>query len=161
MNWDVIKGQWSESGGSLVGTPTRNTALVFASIPWSPSGASGCGNCTIETAMKTAGGSFNKLMLEAWYQNNSNRVELILNEEADKWILKQRAGGAVVAKAKAAASIDPGVSYDVALSFDGSSFHLSVNGTPVLTMPAAGIPFGKVGFKVKKTSGTFGHIRVY
>jgi hypothetical protein len=86
---------------------------------------------------------------------------LILNEERDKWILKQRTGGIVVAKSKASAVLDPQVNYKVVLSFDGSKFNLNVNGTQILSMKAAAAPFGKVGFKAKKTTGIFGLIRVY
>ncbi|HSE41898.1 MAG TPA: SBBP repeat-containing protein, partial [Acidobacteriota bacterium] len=160
MNWQVVKGQWIETNGTLIGIAT-NAAIAFAPIPWSPSSASGCSNCTIEIDMETAGGSFNKVIVEGWYQDNRNRVELILNEEKDKWILKQRSGGSIVAKAKAAAVLNPQVRYDVLLSFDGSNFSLIVNGSQILTMQAAAAPSGKVGLKVKKTTGTFGQIRVY
>jgi hypothetical protein len=74
--------------------------------------------------------------------------------------LKHKSQGHVVAKAKFKRVIDPGVSYAVAASFDGTNFQVLVNGSSIITMPAAATPFGTVGFKVKSTAGTFGFMQV-
>jgi hypothetical protein len=86
---------------------------------------------------------------------------VIIKEQEDKWVLKQRSGGHVVAKAKASAIIDQYVEYDVTLSFDGTNFTLSVNGVTIISMKASAPPYGKVGLKVKHSVGTLNHIRVF
>lgn len=161
FDWDSKKGSWSESGGAMQGTGSA-TALAYGPLPWSPSGVSGCSVCTIEVDMETAGDPFNKTFLEAWYVNNGTRVELLMKEASNKWVLKEKSGGAVVAKQKASLTIDPGVNYHVKLSFDGSAFQLFIDNNPAITMPAgAAVPAGNVGFKIKNTTSIFRQIFVY
>lgn len=97
-----------------------------------------------------------------WYVDKKNAVELIMNEERDKWILKQRVGGSVVAKTKVMQTIDPNVSYDVQVVFDGTQFQLFLSGNLIFTMPkAAGTnPAGTVGFRIKRTTADFERIFV-
>lgn len=160
FTWDVLSGDWQESGGTLFNTGTKGK--IFAPLPWSPSGASTCTTCTIEVDMQSGAAFSNKVFLEAWFQDNSNKVELILKEDLDKWILKQRAGNAIVAKGKFITGvINPNQMYHVVLSFDGTNFQVTVDGVPIITLAAAATPSGNVGFKVKNTVGTFAGILVY
>lgn len=158
MNWLRKKGSWQESNGVLTGS--GETAVIYAPHYWTPSGLTGCAVCTIETDLQTAGGAFTRVFLTAWFRNGSNKVDLMMNEPGNKWVLKQKAGDAIV-KVKAFAPIEPGVNYHVSLSYDGASFHLSVDGIELITLPAAAAPFGTVGYKVKNTSASFRQIVVY
>lgn len=160
MDWNVIRGQWQESENSLRGTAKR-LAIAFAPLPWVPSGVWGCSTCTIVTDMQTAGGEGSRVYLVGWFADTKNYVELLMNEESNKWVLKQRSSGKVVAKARARDFIRPGVRYQVQLNYDGSQFTLWIGGRTVLTMTAATQPFGNIGFKVKNTAGTFGQVVVY
>lgn len=163
VDWDVIKGEIWEQGGSLIAFGNR-AAAAFAPVPWVPSGASGCSVCTIESQIAVASDGSDypaKAVLEAWYQNSANDVEVIIDEEKDKWVLKQRSGGQVVSKSKAMAVIDPYAQYDVSLSFNGTNFVLSVNGVTIINIKAATPPSGKVGFKVKRSVATLNYIRVF
>jgi Calx-beta domain-containing protein/beta-propeller repeat-containing protein len=163
MDWDVIKGECWEQGGTLIAFGDRGAA-AFAPVPWIPSGAFGCNVCTIETRIALASDGSDdapKAILETWYQNSGNELQVIIKEQEDKWVLKQRSGGHVVAKAKASAIIDQYVEYDVTLSFDGTNFTLSVNGVTIISMKASAPPYGKVGLKVKHSVGTLNHIRVF
>ena len=84
-----------------------------------------------------------------------------MKEENDRWILKQRAGGRVVAKSKGISTIDPNVAYDVTVAFDGTQFSVSINGTPLITLvPVGVVPAGTIGFQSKSTTGSFGYITV-
>jgi hypothetical protein len=159
LDWNVKKGNWQETGGALVSSGSKGT--IFASTPWSPSGLSECSICTIEADMQTSGGPNAQVNLQGWFTNGSNRVDLIMKENNDVWILKQRSNGRVVAKMKASATIDPNVNYHVLLIFDGTNFQLIVDGTVLFTVPAGATPSGNVGFKVKNTTGTFQSIIVY
>ena len=74
--------------------------------------------------------------------------------------VKQHAGGVVVAKTKGVAPILPNVFYSVKLSYDGTQFALTVDGALLATMPVGVSPNGAVGFRVKKTTGSFAFIQV-
>jgi Big-like domain-containing protein len=157
-NWTYIKQSWSESNGSLIGTPTGRTAIAVATPIYA-----GCQTCTIETKMRTAGGTFDKVWILGWYVDKKNTMELLMKEESDRWILKQRTNGFVVAKAKGIKTINPNTDYAVRLTFDGISFQVFVDDfvTPLFSLtPQAIVPVGTVGFKVKNTIGSFDYVTV-
>lgn len=160
QSWTVKKGAWSETGGALHGTGSPG-ALIYAPLPWSPSGQSTCTNCTIDVNFSTAGGPFSVVFIEGWVQNGSNKVDIIVKEQNDKIILKQKSGGAVVAKGKASVQIDPNTSYHLSIAFDGATFHLALDGNEILALPAGGPLTGNVSFKVKNTSAAFEDILIY
>ncbi len=154
-DWTYLKGSWNESNGSLIADPLGKKSLAIATPAFS-----GCSTCTIETSMESDGGLFGKVWLLSWYIDKGNRIELLMKEDQDKWILKQRVGGAVVAKAKSISTIDPNVFYDVSLRFDGASIILEVNGTELISISAVGTPSGTIGFQSKKAVSRFGYINI-
>jgi uncharacterized delta-60 repeat protein len=154
-DWAYIKPTWSEANGNLIGTPSSRKAEATANPAFG-----GCIQCTVNATMSTAGGSSNKVWLLAWYQDIKNGVEILMKEENDKWVLKQRSGGQVVTKVNAAAIIQPNVFYDVEVSFDGTNFTLKVDGVTLATATAGNAPTGTVGFRVKNTVGSFASISV-
>lgn len=153
-NW-TYTGSWSEGGGNLTATSTKGKSLAAASPVFS-----GCTLCSFETTLQTAGGNGSKLSFFGWYTDSKNAVELIVKESSDRWILKQRFGGVLVAKAKGIAPIAPGVFYDVRLTYDGTSIQVFVDGNLLMKVPAGGTPFGTAAFQVSKTTGNFGGINV-
>lgn len=155
-NWTYVKPSWNETGGNLVGTPTGRKAVAVATPIFA-----GCQTCSIEASVSTAGGAFNKVWMLGWYVDKKNTMELLIKEENDKIVLKQRVGGFIVAKNKGSITIDPNVFYTINVNFDGTQFTVSVNGGPLFTLtPVAAVPSGTVGFEVKNTSGSFGYIMV-
>ena len=156
-NWTYLKPAWSESGGFLIGTPARRKAIAIATPVFA-----GCDTCTVEALMRTAGGVGNRVWLFGWYVDKSNTIELMMKEESDKWVLRQRSGGQIVARVKASLTIDPNVDYKVEIQFDGTNFQVLIDNVLIITMPkAAGTtPFGTVGFAAKSTTGSFGEINV-
>jgi hypothetical protein len=154
-NWTYLKPSWSEAGGELVGAPVGRKATAIASPAFG-----GCTTCQVTTQITSAGGVGSGIWLLAWYTDKHNTVELIMNEQTDKWILKQRVNGKIVAKAKATVLISPNISYNAQLSFDGTTFHLTVDANNVINMPAASTPSGTIGFQVKLTTGRFGSIQI-
>lgn len=155
-NWTYTNGNWSEVAGNLVGTHTKkanaiaNPAFVVA----------GCSSCTVTAVLQTIGGPGNKVSVFGWHVDKKNNVELLMKEENEKWVLKQRVNGAVVAKAKFLQTIDPNTFYTADLSFDGTNFQVMIDGAPIITLPAIGVPNGTVGFQVKRTTGNFDSISV-
>ena len=154
-DWTYLKPAWSESGGNLIATPARQAVAVASPV------FAGCsGNCSFEAGMMTAGGSGNKVWMLAWYLDKDNKVEILMKEESDKLVVKQRAGGSVVAKTKGLATLLPNVSYNVKITFDGAVFILFVDGNLLATLPAAAPAAGTIGFQAKNTTARFGHVLV-
>lgn len=156
-NWTYIKNSsfWSENGTSLLGSNTRKTTAVATVY-------AGCLICYAETTMRTSGGAGNRLWLLHHYVDKSNVVELLMKEENDRWILKHRVNGAVVAKQKYLMPIDPNTDYVVRITYDGTNYIASVNGTalsPPLT-PGGPVTQGTAGLRVKGTTGTFDRIEI-
>ncbi len=155
-NWTYEKLSWSESGGNLIGTPDKKKAKAIATPAFA-----GCMNCSVQATMTNSGGASNRVWLLAWYIDKKNTIELLMKEENDKWILKQRSGGSVVTKQKLLTTIDPNVSYTVIVSYSGGDFQVTINGSPAITLtPVAVVPTGTVGFQNKNTVGLFGEIIV-
>ncbi|HEY7159987.1 MAG TPA: hypothetical protein VH815_01955, partial [Acidobacteriota bacterium] len=113
-DWTYVKPAWSEAAGSLIGTPTGGKAEAIATPAFA-----GCSTapCTFQTSIQTAGGVSNKIFFFGWFQDKQNTVEVLMKEQNDKWVLRQRAGGVVVAKTKSSQNILPNVSYDVKVDF--------------------------------------------
>ena len=148
--WSVLKTDFTEANNFLIGTPSRKKAVIVAT------GFSGCGaNCTFDTYMETAGGTQNKVWLLGWYIDKRNTIEVLMKEENDKWIVRQKVNGVTVAKTKALATIDPNVSYHVVLSYDGSRITLNVNGSDVANLTPSLNPNGTVGLSSKKYHCSF------
>lgn len=154
--WTYQNGTWSEAAGALTGNHNKKANAIASPV------FSGCALCSVATTVSTTGGTGSKVYMLGWYVDKKNAVELIMNEERDKWILKQRVGGSVVAKTKVMQTIDPNVSYDVQVVFDGTQFQLFLSGNLIFTMPkAAGTnPAGTVGFRIKRTTADFERIFV-
>ena len=150
LKWTILKPSFTEAGDTMIGSSSQKKASVIAT------GFIGCGtNCTIDTFMQTAGGFRNKIWLLGWYLDKQNTIELLMKEENDKWILRQRVNGRIVAKTKAALTILPNVSYHVTLTYDGSSIQLNVDGANVANLIPTVAPTGTAGYQVKGTTGSF------
>lgn len=160
QSWPVKKGTWQESNGILSGTGTKS-AIVYAPQPWFPSGVSGCSTCTLETDVRTAGGFGNKIFIQPWYQDKQNRVDVLLKQESGKIILKQRVNGSIAQKMKASFNIVPNTFHHFKIGFDGTNFNLDVDGTHLITMPAAATPSGNLYFQVKQTTGSIERVNIY
>lgn len=160
QSWPVKKGTWVESSGILSGSGPKS-AIVYAPQPWFPSGVSGCSICTLETDVSTAGGSGNKIFIQPWYQDKQNRVDVLLKQESGKIILKQKVGGITAQKSKATFGIMPNTFHHIKVGFDGTNFNLEVDGTPLITMPAAATPSGNLYFQVKQTTASIERVNIY
>lgn len=155
-DWTYLKPSWSEAGGNLIGSPVNKRAIAIARPAFA-----GCDACSIQASVESAGVTGNRVSLLTHYVDNKTNVEVILKEQADRVVIKQRLNGNIVAKAKASVILDPNTSYSVLLSYDGSLLMLIVDGVPVLTLvPEGSLPSGTVGFKATNTTASIGEIRV-
>jgi hypothetical protein len=156
LDWSYLKPGWNEMGGALIGTPTGKKAVAVAT-PIFP----GCANCSVEAVMRTAGGVGNRVWLLAFYEDKKNFVEVMMKEQSDTWIVKQRSGGVVVAKGKGLSPIAPGVDYVVRITYNGTQFQLFVDDVLLLTLNDGTSASGTVGFQIKATTGRFGSVSVF
>jgi hypothetical protein len=144
-DWTVVKGIWSVVNQNLQGTTTKKAEIT--------SPFSGCGVCTVNTDVQvvTPGGRVSVL---SFYKDKRNGVELLVFEDKNKIVLKQRFNGFIVAKAKSLQTIDPGVDYHVQIVNDGNTFQVFWNngGTAVITLNSQAPSIGTVGFRVKSTT---------
>ena len=163
QSWTVMKGaNWQETTGSLRAFSAGVTSLIAAPLPWSPSAATGCTNCTLDMTLQTTGGTFTKTLIQFWYISGSNRVDLIMNEAKDKWILKQRSGGVLVRKGSVKLPIAPNVPYHVQLTHINGTFYFFLDGVLRITMPAgAQVQPGNLLIKVSKTTTSIDQVEVY
>ena len=153
--WSYLKPAWNRTGGKLVAIPGRKAIAV--AVP----AFTGCTNCYVESTMESAGGPGNKLWMLGWFIDKKNTVELLMKEGSDKWILKQRVNGKIVAKASISSAIAPNVAYTARITFDGSLFRLAIDGAEVLTLaPGSPVLQGTVGFAASGTTGSFEYVHV-
>ena len=153
---DLHKAFWNETGGNLIGTPVKKKAMAVATPAFS-----GCVNCSVKTSIMTSGGSSNRMSLLAWFVNNQNYVELMMKEQNDRWILRQRSAGSIVAKKNFQQTIEPNVSYEVEVNYDGVDFEVIVDGVSIFTIvPGAPVLNGTVGFQSRNGTGMFAEIEV-
>jgi hypothetical protein len=155
-NWTYEKPAWTESGGFVSGTPVKKKAIAVAS-PAFP----GCIECEMEVSIKSAGGPFNKVWIYMHRADKRTLTELLIKEENDKVILKQRIGNVVVAKNKATVTIDPNTEYVFQIAFDGTQYTVFMNGSFLFSMnPGGTVPNATVGFAAKNTTGSFSYINI-
>ncbi|HSE42742.1 MAG TPA: PQQ-dependent sugar dehydrogenase [Acidobacteriota bacterium] len=146
-DWTIGKGNWTVVNENLQGDTTKKAEII--------SPFSGCGICTVDADVQvvTAGGRVSVL---GWHQGKRDLIELLVLEEQNKIVLKQKSDQRTVAKEKAFVTVDPGVDYHVKIAFDGSVFTVFWDGgmTPVITMNSQAPSIGTVGFRVKSTTRT-------
>jgi predicted outer membrane repeat protein len=157
VDWTYLKPTWTEGAGSLVGSSGKK-AVAFAAPAFA-----GCRDCEVEAMMKTSKAGDTKIVLLGWFVDRKNTMELSAAAGTDVWKLLQRAGGNVVASAKAKRRIDTNVFYVVRVVFDGARFDVYVDDlvTPLFSLtPRRAVAAGTVGFQAKGTTGTFGYVCV-
>jgi plastocyanin len=155
MDWTFVKGTWSVVAGSLVGTHDRKATGL---APFQMSGFE-----SVEAVMQTNGGDGTRTSLIGWFADKKNLVELLMKEFEDKWVLKQRINGVVVAKGKATQTILPNTDYRVRVTYDQTSdtFQVFIDGALLFQVNAVAPPPGAPGVRVKSTTSTFGEIIVF
>ena len=150
------KGSWLEQDGFLQVTTNKKATAIATPV------FTGCSTCTIEVDVQTSGGFRNKILVYGWYVDKDTRIEVLMKEESDRWVLKQRSEGEIVAKKNFRRTIHPNTTYKVNVSFDGTTFTFSIDGVELFTLNKADgtNPDGTVAFEVKATTGLFGLIDV-
>jgi plastocyanin len=148
-----LKGTWSVANGELTGTFGRKANALAPFVM--------AANHTVEADVKTNGGAGSRTSVLAWQLDKKNLVEVLAKEAEDRWVLKFRVNGPVVAKAKAIQAIQPNTNYRVKLNYDGTAYRLSIDGVEIIVLNAGAPQSGVPGFRVKATTSEFGEILVY
>ncbi|MCI0415837.1 hypothetical protein L0222_23935 [bacterium] len=153
--WTYEKPTWTESGGSLNGVLASRKAIAIAS-PFA-----GCLVCAVESQVSLTGGIGNKVWILGWYMDKNNRMELLIKEEQDKIVLKQRTAGGIVTKQKGTVTILPNTTYIVRVVFDGTQFTVLIDGVSLFMLtPVSSVLSGTIGYQVMNTGASFGYIQV-
>jgi hypothetical protein len=154
-DWTFTKGTWSVVSESLVGTFTRK-ATGFPPYQMAPF-------TSVETVIKTTGGLRTSTSLFAWFINKQNMVEVMMKEDKNRFVVKQRLNGVVVAKGKALMNLVPNADYRVKIKNDQATntLQLFINNVLVLTLNASPTGTGAPGLGVKGTTSSFGEIIVF
>lgn len=154
-DWTFVKGTWSVVNGSLVGTHDRKATGL---APFTMSGFE-----SVEVVMQTVGGPGTRTSLLGWFGDKKNLVELLMKEDEDRWVLKQRIAGSVVSKGKVLQTILPNTDYRVRITYDQTSdtFQVFIDGVLLFQINAVAPPDGSPGVRVKATTSTFGEIIVF
>ena len=124
------------------------------------SGFSGCGMCSFETTMATAGGLHNKVAFYPWYRDKNNNVQIIMLQEKGAFLLKQKSGGVIVAKDKYHTPISVAQFYKVRAEYDGTYLKLNIDDVQAIKIATTARPFGSAAYFVKSTIAGFGYIEV-
>jgi hypothetical protein len=148
-----LKGTWNVANGELSGTHTRksNALSAFVMQP----------EHTVEADVRTNGGFGSRTSVLAWQVDKRTLVEVLVKEAENRWVLKRRVGGPVVAKAKAIRDIAPNTNYRVKLEHDGTAYRLSIDGVEIIVLNAPAPTPGVPGFRVKAVTSFFGELVVY
>jgi hypothetical protein len=155
--WNYIKSiiAWSETNDALSGTSTKSTQTN--AVPVFP----GCTMCYAETVMRTAGGPFSKIWFQFHVVDKFNLVEVMMDDTKNRWVARHRINKTIVSKGKFVSQIEPNTDYTVRVRYDGTNYIVSIDGTDQITLaPGGTVTGGSIGFKVKKTTGTFQRIEV-
>lgn len=144
-DWTIVKGNWMVVNQNLQGDTTKKAEIT---APFS-----GCGVCNVDADVQVVTPE-GRVSLLGWYQSKKDGVELLVFDDKDKIVLKQRSNGTIVAKQKSLQTVDPGIDYHVHIVNDGTTFQVFWNGggTPVITLNSQAPSIGTVGFRVKSTT---------
>jgi N-acetylneuraminic acid mutarotase len=157
-NW-TYKKTWIESGGNLNGNGSSKKAIAIASPVFS-----GCTNCIADFVVQSSGGPLSKVWIFGWYIDKKNSLELLMREDKDLWILKDRFNGSVVSKFKVSQQIVPNVPYNVRMSYDGNQVQVFIDdfqNAVISFVPTHSLSTGTVGLKVVNTDVRLENISVY
>jgi uncharacterized repeat protein (TIGR01451 family) len=156
-SWTVSKGNWTEQNGKLQNAAAAK-AVIAAPLPWPPSGMSDCSNCTRELkGIEVAAGTKRKITITAWSADKHNKVDVIFKVDSGggKMVMKQRSNNAIVAKGKADVPISNDTPFDFAISYDGTKFDITIDGSSVLTVNSNAAPSGNLLITVKNAAAKF------
>ena len=152
-NFTFIKGTWTVANGELSGTHNRKASALAPFVM--------AQDHTVEADITTIGGQISRTYLIAWRADNKNLVEVMAKEAQDRWVLKYKVNGRVVAKTKAIQTILPNTNYRVKLEYDGAAYRLSIDGVEVAVLNAGAPQSGVPAFRIKATTSVFGELVVY
>jgi Zn-dependent metalloprotease len=155
--WTVNSGSWSAATGDAAVTVIKKGELLSPAFT--------CTNCSFESRMKISAGG--RISLYGWFANSNNSLQIRLQQDKQSIFIQQKSGS-LSRKATASFTILPNTFYDVKVTFNGTNFQVTVDGTPVpgLTILKVGTPSGAAKFFVKSPSGasvtgTYAELLVY
>lgn len=144
-DWTPTSGTWRVVAGELKGKTSTSTTNV---APFA-----GCGvDCKFEAVIRI-GTANARASLLAFYQDNSNLVEVTLLEDRDRVQIKQLVDGVVLLNESRSMPVHVGVDYHVVVQELEGEIQVSIDGWDFFYVPPAAPLSGGVGFRVRSTTG--------
>ena len=149
-NWIEEKAAVTEPGdGFLHLSPVKRKAVGVAD-----SSFAGASNGTFTYVVQFDGGVLSRNWIYTHRIDKKNQMEVLFKEGSDRVVVKQRGPGGVIKKAKAIFTLDPNTIYTVAISYAGTTYDISINGTAVITgfSPSGALPSANIGAAAKNNT---------
>jgi hypothetical protein len=128
--------------GFLHLTPLKKKAIGVAD----PSFA-GASTGTFTFDIQFSGGPDAKSWIYTHRTDKKNTMEVLFKEEQDRVVVKEKRPVGVVSKAKANFTLNPNTNYHVVIVYNGTTYDVTIDGTPVITgyAPFASLPVENIG----------------
>lgn len=144
--WKITDLDVFQEEGSLVLAPINIAARILSA------GFAGCGKgCSILTTMQSSGGVGNSITLLGWFSDRKNTIEVVMKEDQDEFVLRQKKDGVILVKDTASFPIQIGLDYQLRVLYDGDRVKLQVNQQSIAKIKPVGRIFGSIGFETRKT----------
>lgn len=163
--WDYQRGTWDESGGSMNGVPDDAVGTQWKARAFATEAFAGCDVCTVTGTLgltNTFGVAAEiHARLFGWYVDRAWNVSVTLKPEQNKVIYRQKRGTNKTVKVTIQNVDLSAATHGATIDFDGASFHVTVDGVPLLDVPTvdAGV-FGTVGVQSRNGDINLHHLTV-
>ncbi len=153
-NWTINRGTWEESGGSLNGVPDDLIGDEIKALIIADPAFSGCSVCTVRGRL-LAKNSFGlpaeiHVRLQARNPTQGTHFSVTLKPAQDKVVIRQKEGPVTLQREDVDFVLNENQLYEVEMTFDGTTFSVSIDGAPVGQPQTSGFsetPSGTVGFE--------------
>ena len=145
LEWIEERPAVTEPGdGFLHLTPVRRKAVGVAD-----SSFAGASTGTFTFDIQFSGGPTTKNWIYTHRVDRRHQIEILFKEEQDKIVVKER-NTVIVRKQKADFTLMENVPYQVVVVYNGATYDVSVNGTPIITgFTPATLPSANIGAAAK------------
>ena len=128
VDWSIVKPNVVENNGNTTLIPAGKKGEIEAVNVFS-----GCSrDCILDTAFQTTGGMGGKVWVIGWFVDKRNLIELLLREDKDRIVIRQRINKKIVKKSSAKFTIEPNTLYSAKMTYDGSTITVLIDGSSPL-----------------------------
>ncbi|MCI0416471.1 hypothetical protein L0222_27175, partial [bacterium] len=158
LTWVEEKPTVTEPGDGFLHLIPANKKAIATSDPV----FAGCQNCTITADIQFSGGTNSRSWILTHRLDKDNQMEVLFKEEEEKVIVKERTPAGIIKKEKATFTLDPNTNYNVVITYDGTTYTVTINGTPVISAFTSlqALPSGIIGAQSKDNTTLLDNVSV-